>query len=100
MPDGTTMSIARRPEPKLPVLRAAALAFLFAAGAQGAAVAAPPGAGEDRMETRQRPRAEPLAPEPQARNPARRAPEVDGKREQRPGPPGCPDRGQPLELIV
>lgn len=100
MPDGKTTSIARRSAPKLPVLRAAALAFLLAAGNHGSAVAAPPGAGEDRPETRQRPRAEPLTPEPQARNPGRRAPEADGEREQRQGPPGCPDRGQPLELIV
>lgn len=74
--------------------------IMVSAGAQTAMAA--PNAGREGVDARPRPRAEPLPLPPNGK--ALPAPENRGADDERddapPGPAGCPDRGQPLELIV
>lgn len=79
----------------------AVAALLMLPVAALSAVAAP-NAGREGVDARVRPRAEPLPLPPEGREPP--APDNRGADEERDdaphGPSGCPDRGQPLELIV
>ena len=62
-----------------------------------ASIAAPGKTGEAENA---KPRAEPLPPPQRKAKPQKRTPNADEERDEPHGPSGCPDRGQPLELIV